>query len=151
MSTPDYGTQDVAAQGGPPEGFKYAKCTFKKNGLFAGYLSCSTNAYLWLTQDPAQAAFVKWDIDKNGWWWLRKSTQPNDRFLGIGDYGYADWGLWQAFPNGYIEPVIYNDDHTICQRKDQSQFLYGPYGDRWVCWGDANQDNLLKIEFTDKP
>lgn len=149
MSTHDLGSQDVAAHEAPPSGYKLAKCTFRKNGVSAGYLASSTNAYVWLTDDPSKAAHVKWDIDKSGRWWLQKSTSPNDRFMGIAEYGYADWGLWQAQPNGYIEPVIYNSDHTIALAKDPSQLLYGPYGDGWVCFGKTSEENVLVVELVD--
>jgi hypothetical protein len=148
MSTPDLGSQDVAPRGVTPPGYQIAKCTFK-NGTFAGYLASSTNAYVWLTNDPSKAANVKWKIDSSGQWWLEKDTQPNDRFLGVGDNGYADWGLWQARPNGYIEPVIYNPDRTIALAKDASQVLYGPYGDRWVCFGSTPGGNELVVELVD--
>src|SRR4051812_49384829 len=83
MSTQDLGSQEVTALGAPASGYQLAKCTFKKNGVFAGYLASSTNAYVWLTDDPGQAAHVKWKIDGDGRWWLEKDTAPNDRFLGV--------------------------------------------------------------------
>jgi hypothetical protein len=148
MSTPDLGSQDIPAEGAMPSGYKIAKCTFK-NGTFAGYLASSKNAYVWLTDDLSKAAHVKWNIDSSGRWWLEKDTQPNDRFLGVAEQGYADWGLWQAAPNGYIEPVKYNADRTITLLKDESQVLYGPYGDRWVCFGKTSGGNELVVDLVD--
>jgi len=146
MSTLDLGSQDVAVEASAASEYKLAQCTFKKNGVAAGYLASSTNAYVWLTQDVKKATRVKWLIDSSGRWWLEKATTPNDRFLGIGDNDYADWGLWQAAPNGYIEPVVYNADHTIALARYPSKLLYGPYGDQWVCWGSATEENLLVVE-----
>jgi hypothetical protein len=149
MTAVDLGTKDVAVQP-VSAGYQLAKCTFLKNGVLAGYLASSKNAYVYLTSDPKQAAGVKWMHDKSGRWWLEKDTKPDDRFLGVGANSYADWGLWQAEPNGWIEPVIYNANHTIALAKDPSQLLYGPYGDDWVCWG-SNSDNVLVVNFVDPP
>lgn len=46
MSTVDLGSQDVAKEASAASDFKVAKCTFKKNGVAAGYLASSTNAYV---------------------------------------------------------------------------------------------------------
>jgi hypothetical protein len=146
-STPD----DLGLQQADPvlDSYSIVQCTFRSNRTFAGYLASSTNAYVWLTQDPNQAARVKWLIDRSGRWWLEKATSPNDRFLGVAGNDYADWGLWQADPNGYIEPVIYNSDHTISLAKDTSKSLYGPYGDQWVRWGQSQ--NVLVCELVPVP
>lgn len=144
MSTPTL--EDLGVKQADPflDGYSLVKCTFRSNKTFAGYLASSTNNFVWLTQDPKQAAQVKWLIDRSGRWWLEKATSPNDRFLGYAGDSYADWGLWQANPNGYIEPVIYNADHTIALASDPSKLLYGPYGDQWVRWGQ--DQNVLVCE-----
>ncbi len=129
-------------------GYKRAKCTYKSNNEFAGYLASSQNQYLWLTQDINQAAWVKWTFDSIGGRWLEKSTVPYDRFLGVAEYDYADWGLSQTRgASKYASPVIYNTDHTISLASDPRKFLYGPYGDQWVCWGD--NENVLVVNFVD--
>lgn len=149
MSPQDLGSQDVAALDAVPAGYRLAKCTFKKNGEFAGYLASSTTAHVWLTDDPKRAAHVKWKIDSSGEWWLEKATAPFDRFLGFAGDDYADWGLWQVQPNGYIEPVVYNSDHTIALARKRSMVLYGPVGNGWVKFGSTSEDNVLVVEFVD--
>ena len=49
--------------------------------------------------------------------------------------------------SSYAEPVLYNADHTISLKADATKFLYGPYGDQWVCWGD--NENVLIVELVD--
>lgn len=149
MSTITVGDLGLKQADPPLQGYSIVQCTYLSNKVPAGYLASSTNSFVWLTQNPKEAALVKWLIDRSGRWWLEKATSPNDRFLGVAGADYADWGLWQSDPNGYIEPVIYNGDHTISLAKEPSKFLYGPVGDQWVCWGKG--DNVLVCELLVPP
>jgi hypothetical protein len=147
-------TIDLGSKSGAQEaefheaGYQRAKCTYKSNKTFAGYLASSKNAYVWLTQDINEAIWVKWKFDGVGDRWLEKATRPYDRFLGRAESYYADWGLSQTRgASSYAEPVLYNADHTISLKADATKFLYGPYGDQWVCWGD--NENVLIVELVD--
>jgi hypothetical protein len=145
QAQPDLGSKIAPTESAAGSDYKKAKCTYKSNGTFAGYLSSSTNAYVWLTQDPNQASSVKWTFDGNGGRWLEKHTSPSARLLGSAEQDYADWGLSQTVgASVYAEPVIYNSDHTISLASNPAKFLYGPYGDQWVCWGD--NANVLVVE-----
>jgi len=129
-----------------PDGWFKAKCTYA-NGIVAGYLAESQNDYVWLADTFDAGYWVNWYIHTDGNWYLRlkgSGSASANRYLGRAGQDYADWGLWQAIPQQeYIEPVVYNIDHTICRLSDPKQFLYGPYGNKWVCFGPKQSNTLI--------
>lgn len=151
LSDADLGAHNLAAlEPQRPDGWFKAKCTYT-NGVVAGYLAESQNDYVWLADTFDQGYWVNWYIHTDGNWYLRLkgtgTSQSANRYLGRAGQDYADWGLWQAVGSQeYIEPVVYNPDHTICRKADETQFLYGPYGNKWVCWGEK-QANTLIVNF----
>jgi len=143
LSEKDLGAQISPQQPARPDGWFKAKCTYT-NGVLAGYLASSQNDYVWLAPTFDQGYWVNWYIHTDGNWYLRKQTSPDARYLGAAGQDYADWGLWQAVGSqSYIEPVVYNNDHTISRKGNTSQFLYGPYGNKWVCWGQKQTNTLI--------
>jgi hypothetical protein len=130
-----------------PDGWFKAKCTYS-NGVVAGYLAESQNDYVWLADTFDHGYWVNWYIHTDGNWYLRLkgtgTSQSANRYLGRAGQDYADWGLWQApGQQEYLEPVIYNLDHTICRKAAPTQLLYGPYGNKWVCFGEKQTNTLF--------
>jgi hypothetical protein len=118
-----------------------------------GYLGAggSLNADVSIVADKADGAAVKWAYVGSDTY-LEKDTTPDDRYMGLGVRSYACWGLWT--PTGWVNPIVYNPDHTISLKADLSRKLYGPYrylGSDWAVWsepGDNNQ-NILRFEMVD--
>jgi hypothetical protein len=127
--------------------WKKMACYNLVTGDFVGYLGTYNNN-LDLLQDADDAANLVW-YSSGSDLYLRKATTPNDRYLGLGWNGYACWGLWT--PTGWVNPVVYNSDHTISLKEDPKRKLYGPYGNDWVCWtGGEDNQNILRCEMTDR-
>jgi hypothetical protein len=126
-------------------GWRKMACYNLSTGELAGYLASSgNNAYL--TQDVNGAENLQW-YSNGADLYLRKDTDPNDRYLGVGWNSYACWGLWT--PTGWVNPVIYNTDHTISLKGDPNRKLYGPEGNGWVRWsaGNDQNQNILRCEW----
>lgn len=122
---------------------------------FVGYLSWRGNQTAAIGEGadypPAE---VYWYDGPNGDTYLGKETSPYDRFLGMGDYWYACWALWQVRNMGYFTNVIYNPDHTISPGTYPRRFLAGPYeqyGINWVWWAPEGDPNILVCELVPIP
>jgi hypothetical protein len=126
-----------------PEQSRYRKmkCYYAVNGRLLGWLG-TYNDNVDVVTNEKLAAEVAWSWYESDMY-LRKTTSPNDRFLGLGWHGYACWSL----AGGWNDAIIYNADHTISLKSDPSRKL-SLCGNNWICWseGESNQ-NILRFEF----
>ncbi len=123
-----------------------------KTGAKVGYLGVGTSQNVSIVADKSQAARVEWRRDvEPGQLYLGKDTTPDDRFLGLGNNGYADWGLWQAGGGSqkrYIDYLNYDKGTGIIALGDNpSRKLYA-YGD-WACWSEGDNDQILSCRMED--
>jgi hypothetical protein len=120
--------------------FRKLKCYYAGNGQLVGWLG-DYNANVDVVTKEKSAAEVAWSWYASDMY-LRKSTSPNDRFLGLGWHGYACWVL-----AGWNDAVIYNADHTISLKSEPSRKLC-LYGNNWVCWSEGESSrHILRFEF----
>jgi hypothetical protein len=117
-----------------------------------GYLGAggNLNASTSIVANKEDGANVKWAYVGSDMY-LEKDTTPNDRYLGLGSQSYACWGLWTR--DGWVDPLVYNQDHTISLKGQTHRKLYGPYrwlGSDWAVWseGEDNQ-NILRFEMVE--
>lgn len=126
--------------------YKKMKCFNLMTGDFKGYLGTHDN-YLTVTNAEGAAPLV-WASEGEDLY-LEKETTPDDRYLGLGDNSYANWGL----KGGWRNPVKLNPDGTISLKDKPGRKLYGPYAKitaDYVVWtedGDENNQNILRFEF----
>jgi hypothetical protein len=124
-------------------GWKKMKCFNLSTGDFVGYLA-NSNSWAFLTQDEGSAANLAWSPNGADMY-LQNEASPSNRYLGLGTNSYACWGLWT--PTGWVNAVLYNQDHTISLKAFPSNKLYGPYGNGWVCFsGGEDNQNILRFE-----
>lgn len=120
------------------------------NREFVGYLSTRGNQSVAIGDDKEAYPHAKchW-VEKDGATYLAKATEPFDRCLGLGDFGYASWALQQARNMGYYTNVIYNPDHTISPGIYPDTYLAGPYekyGIDWCWWAPRGNPSILVCE-----
>jgi hypothetical protein len=131
----------ATAEAGSDDGYVPMKCYNLSTGDFVGWLGTYGNNVdlVHSVEEAARLKFSSYGSDL----YLRKETDPADRYLGLGWNGYATWGV----TGGWNDPIVYNGDHSISLKTDSKRKLYGPYGNDWVCWsGGEDNQNILRIE-----
>jgi hypothetical protein len=129
--------------------YQHLKATdiFTKQVL--GYVG--TNGFEWAALVPkAQASMLKFE-NRDGKRALAKETSPSNRWLGEGEYQYADWGLGKNYV--WIDWKV-DGDGTICMAEDETRKLYWyeKSGIQYICWtkhDEAGNKALLKFELED--
>ena len=130
--------------------YRRVKCFNKGTGTFVGYLSSrdSQSTALGIGKDypPSECYWM----EKGGWQYLARKTEPYDRCLGVSDSWYACWSLQQAGrSSGYYTNVIYNKDGTISPGDYSDRYLAGPYkkgGIDWAWWAKKDDAGILRCE-----
>lgn len=125
-------------------GYKKMKCFNLMTGEFKGYLSTLRN-YVTLVSEKDQGAGLQWH-EEGGDMYLAKDTSPAERFLGLAERSYADWGA----KGGWREAVLLNADGTISLKSTPERKLYGPYetlGSEYVCWAERGENNQAILRF----
>lgn len=132
-----------------PPTYREMKCFKGPNKEFVGHLSNRLSNSVAIGTGPDYPPAMCYWFEKDGALYLATKTDPYDRCLGLGDFGYASWALQQARNMGYFTNLIRNPDGTISPGIYPNTFLAGPYdsvGINWVWWAPKGHPDILVCE-----